>query len=480
MPSRRFPSLALGLLMMGAVSACNCGTSQKVIHTPEDWKVVPGSPSVDPNGPKVEIDQQPPPITYGINKPRQCDIFVQNTVRKVDILWVIQNSGSMGPHQAQLAANFQSFVSFLLSADPPIDFHIGVVSTDTDSATEQGKLHGWNNAVASANYIGCDQTHACNTAPGVTDVPTVQQTVEDAFTQMSNVGTAGSPTQRGLYASYLALNRPENLDNGSGQGFVRSDAALYVVYVGSEDDLSCAPYLNSPPPPGVSCDTFDEECRCADDASVQWGTTDFYERFLENYKGYGHGDLVAAAAVVATEQTAIPNPFVQTTPVEGCDQPQFYPDGGPMPPLEAAYGKRYIEVANATGGASTSICSSNFNDALNRLGFAVSGLRRDFKLTRGPDTNTITVYESKKDSPQCVHDTDCAADPDGYVSCQAGRCAKPISESEQPSDDGAQYIRCDNGVLRNVVEFGSTVVPPAQGTVEVCYDVDAHFSQTCQ
>jgi hypothetical protein len=41
-------------------------------------------------------------------------------------------------------------------------------------------------------------------------------------------------------------------------------------------------------------------------------------------------------------------------------------------------------------------------------------------------------------------------------------------------------VRCQNGVVRNIVDFGSNVVPPAQGTVEVCYNVDAHFSTLCQ
>lgn len=471
MPSRRFPTLALALGLV-AVAGCNCGAKQKVTHVPEDFTVVPGSPSVDPNGPQVQIDTQPPPVTYQINVPRQCDIFVQNTVRKVDILWVIQNSGSMASHQAQLAANFQSFISYLLQADPPIDFHIGVITTDADSTNEQGRLHGWSNGAGSGTFVSCDSNHVCNTDPSQANT---QQSVQDAFTQMSNVGVTGSATQRGLYASYLALNRPENIDNGSGTGFVRSDAALYVVYVGSEDDLSCAPFVTTVPA-GDACRTFDEECHCADDPQLSWGTTGFFERFLANYKGYGHSDLVAAAAVVATQSNPIPQLFGNPNPVVGCTSQD--PQTGQT--LEAAYGKRYIEVAQATGGAATSICASNFNDALNRLGFAVSGLRREFKLSRGPDTNTITVYESKKDSPTCQHDAECATVPDGYNSCQAGRCAKAITESLQPSDTGAQYVRCDNGVLRNVVDFGSQVVPPAQGTVEVCYDVDAHFSQSCQ
>jgi hypothetical protein len=477
MPSR-LPSLALAACLV-VVGGCNCGAKPKVTRVLEDFKVVPGNPSVTPDAPGVSINTQLPPVKYGVNVPRQCDLFVQNTVRKVDILWVIQNSGSMASHQAQLAQNFTSFISFLLSADPPIDFHIGVVSTDTDNPQESGKLHGFNSTPAGA-FIGCTPTSfgdggfqtVCNTQPAGGDP---SSSVETAFTQMSAVGTQGSSHQRGLYASYLALSRPENLDNGSGAGFVRNDAALYVVYVGSEDDLSCSPTLGSPPPAGKVCRTVDFECSCADDAQLAYGTTTFYERFLKSYKGYGHEDLVAAAAVVAVDQLAVPSEFGDSNPHVGCSAQ----DPATGRTLIAYYGKRYVEVAQATGGAATSICSSNFNDALTRLGFAVSGLRRDFKLSRGPDTQSIQVYVSKRDSPTCTADTECAGSGD-YSSCQAGRCAKAVGESLQPSDNGAQYVRCQNGVVRNIVDFGSNVVPPAQGTVEVCYNVDAHFSTLCQ
>jgi hypothetical protein len=477
MPSR-LSSLALAACLV-VVGGCNCGTGTKVKHVPEDYKVVPGNPSVSPDAPTVNINTQLPPVKYGVNVPRQCDLFVQNTVRKVDILWVIQNSGSMASHQAQLAQNFTSFISFLLAADPPIDFHIGVVTQDTDNPQESGKLHGFNSTPAGA-FIGCTPTSfadggfqtVCNTQPAGGDP---SSSVETAFTQMSAVGIQGSPVQRGLYASYLALNRPENLDNGSGVGFVRNDAALYVVYVGSEDDLSCSPTVNSPAPPGKVCRTDDFQCACADDAQLLYGTTTFYERFLKTYKGYGHEDLVAAAAVIAVDQQAVPGEFGDTNPHIGCTGL----DAQTGQTLLAYYGQRYIQVVQATGGAATSICSSNFNDALTRLGFAVSGLRRDFKLSRGPDTQSIQVYVSKRDSPTCTADTECAGAFE-YRSCQAGRCAKPVNESLQPSDNGAQYVRCQNGVVRNIVDFGSNVVPPAQGTVEVCYNVDAHFSTLCQ
>jgi hypothetical protein len=494
MSSRR--TLIPVLLGLFVASGCNCGSGTHIITAPETYTVVPGSPTVVADQPTVAVGASSVSGPYDLNRPRVCDIYTQNTVRKVDILWVIQNSGSMAPHQVKLAQNFSSFIEHLLTADPPIDFHIGVTTTDTDDPNQSGALHGWTlpdtsgrshpdcDALGAADpetggFIACDSNHVCNTAPTADNA---QATAQCAFNQMSDVGTEGSSHQRGLYASYLALSRPENIDDGSGAKFIRPDAALYIVYVGSEDDLSCAPVVGNPalfPGSGGTCNTVDPECKCQDDGTLSWGSTAFYQRFLANYKGYGHSDLVAAAAVVSTQHDPVAQAFGD--PYQGVGCSAF--DNNTGAAVTAYYGQRYVAVAQATGGSATSICSSNFSDALSRLGFAVSGLRRDFKLSRGPDTQTIEVYQAPRDAVECSTDQECATVPE-YPTCQAGHCSKSVRvevTGDSAPNDGAGYIQCQDGVVRNIVEFGQDAIPTAQGTVEVCYDVDAHFNNaSCQ
>jgi hypothetical protein len=466
----------IALSMWASLSGCNCKATP-ITRVAEDYKIVPGSPSVQADTPSVNIQSLPPPATFEINVPRQCDIFNQNAVRNVDILWVVDSSGSMGPHQAQLAANFSTFINYLLSADPPIDFHIGVVTTDVDDTNEQGRLHGWNlPGVAQGNFIACDQNHNCNTAPSGGD-PSLS--VAQAFSQMSQVGILGSSVERGLYATYLALNRSDNMDvNGDGSGFIRSGAALYVVAVSDEDDSSCSPTVGSAAP-GDSC-RCDPGCHCADDPDLVYGTAAFYSNFLQTYKGYGHSDLVAFSAITGTEKLPVPAQFGDPNPHEGCTGTLIPPDGGAGQQIIAYYGKRYIDVATATGGVATSICSSDFNAALTALSFTVSGLRSEFKLSRGPDPSTITIFEADTNATPCTYDNECVGEPNGANSCQAGQCSRPVSITVQPSPSSAQYERCENGVLRNVISFGTGVIPPALSTVEVCYNVDAHFNPVCQ
>ncbi|MEM9457207.1 MAG: hypothetical protein AAGF11_23720 [Myxococcota bacterium] len=52
------------------------------------------------------------------------------TERIVDILFVVDNSGSMGEEQAALGESVGELVSVLDGADPPIDFRIAVTTTD--------------------------------------------------------------------------------------------------------------------------------------------------------------------------------------------------------------------------------------------------------------------------------------------------------------------------------------------------------------
>lgn len=371
--------MSLGL----AVAGCDDRTRTRKVLEP--FAVVPGTPTVDEATPAVLTDPTRATDAFGVNVPRQCDAYTQLPVRKVDILWVVDSSGSMAPKQARLASNFDGFINQLVTANPPIDFHIAVTTTDTDDANARGKLRPWALGASTENYIACTPMMGggvtCNTGPNLT-------TAVAAFGQMSAVGINGSASERGLYAAYLALTEPTNITTPVFDRFIRADAALYVVVVSDEDDSSCTPMTRQ-----TTC-TADPGCRCAPDNSLggagNWGSTGYFARFLETYKGYGNSDSVALAAIVATDEVPVPSQFGDPTPHVGCCRSltgQPCPatgtnDGG----FEIAYtGSRYEKVANETGGVTVSICQQDFSAALSSLGYAASGLRRDFRLSRGPD-----------------------------------------------------------------------------------------------
>jgi len=147
-----------------------------------------------------------------LETPVKTDVITQVTTPEVDILWVIDNSGSMAEEQAKLASNFSAFMEFFL--DSGLDWHIGVVSTDCDGA-EKGKLQG----AGGYRYLDVDSPNPVA-----------------LFQQMATLGTNGSFDERGRRAAYSALTDP--LLSGYNAGFYRENASLHVIVISDENDYS--------------------------------------------------------------------------------------------------------------------------------------------------------------------------------------------------------------------------------------------------
>ncbi len=487
------------ILALSALTACQDRARTRAVVEP--FVVVPGSAQVDTGAPSVLVDPTMENEHFAINTARRCDVFQQLSVRKVDILWVVDSSGSMAPKQARLAASFNGFINQLVTATPPIDFHIAVVTTDTDDPAVRGALRPWNLAPRSGDYIACLPQMAggtlCNTSATVGGSTS---TAALAFNQMSLVGTNGSAQERGLLAVYLALTNPANLSTPTAEKFIRSDAALYVIVVSDEDDSSCNPLVSQ-----IVC-TADPGCRCASDILLAepnaYGSTAYFTRFLETYKGHGNAELVALAAVVAVNGDAdagVPAQFGDLVQHIGCCRST---NGTPCPKsgvnaalpgsgIEVAYfASRYLKVAADTGGVAISICENDaagssdagFSGSLASLGYAASGLRKEFRLLRGPDLRPmqgratgIELYVSASTSANCQVDGNCPAG--GF--CRSGRCARRMDVNLSLTNNQPQYLKCDGTSLRNVIRFDGTSVPESLSAVEICYDVQATFQNSC-
>ena len=151
-----------------------------------------------------------------IEVPTNVDRIVQTTAAEVDVLFVIDNSGSMSDNQQKLADNFPEFmVEFDGSG---LDYHIGVISTDTDDLTHNGKLR----PVLETGGKWIDDTLSDPVA---------------AFATLAKVGDGGSGDERGGVACYKAL--VDHAD-GANAGFIRDGAGLHITVVSDENDSSTA------------------------------------------------------------------------------------------------------------------------------------------------------------------------------------------------------------------------------------------------
>jgi hypothetical protein len=138
--------------------------------------------------------------------------LVDDAPPSVDVLFVVDNSGSMFNDQQQLANNFANFIDEAGVGGGLVDFHIGVTSTDVLSPDAlEGRLVS-PPAVLDGNTPGLEATFADHVA----------------------LGTDGAGLELGLEAMRLALSEP-NL-SGANAGFHRAEAALSVIVVTDEDD----------------------------------------------------------------------------------------------------------------------------------------------------------------------------------------------------------------------------------------------------
>ena len=140
------------------------------------------------------------------------DVFTQEILPQVDVLYMVDNSPSMLDEQQQLASNFPLFLGILDESN--VDFHVGVISSDMDDTAHQGRLRQF----AGRRFI---------------DVDTVDP--ELAFGSMAVLGDEGSGDERGRDAIYEALTTHKD---GYNDGFLRQTAALVIVPISDEDDHS--------------------------------------------------------------------------------------------------------------------------------------------------------------------------------------------------------------------------------------------------
>jgi hypothetical protein len=163
-----------------------------------------------------------------------------NPIRNVDILFVIDNSGSMMQEQANLARNFPSFMEELKKIDGA-DLQIAVVSTDLGGGA--GTARTTCRAVGGDRGVFCaiqgKDCAACGLRQGsfLTYRQNGMQTnftgdVSQVFSCMATIGTAGCSFEHSLEAIRRAIQAPEN------RGFVRDGAYLAMIIITDEDDCS--------------------------------------------------------------------------------------------------------------------------------------------------------------------------------------------------------------------------------------------------
>jgi hypothetical protein len=383
---------------------------------------------------------------------------VTGSATSIDILFVVDNSGSMAVNQSNLASNLPGFID-LISATPA-DFRIAVTSTDMDDPTQSGRF-----LAASGNPKILSRT-----TPNLKDV----------FAANVKLGTHGSGFEHPLAAMEAALSAP--LINNENAGFLRSDALLGIVVVSDEDDCSYPDHL---------VDEFGDDYPCYTKVD-QMIPVPHYVDFLKGLKGgdaskifyayIGGPDIPAATVLQACSrnsecqsglcweqsvseslmpmpQCCPPNPTLlacqsdsDCASVAGTScvghkcmfnmtQRQYPPHEcscyGPTFGAAAVPGTRNIDMVKSFGsnGIFDTICTDDWNKSLQAIGgvvvslvcqFPLSELKKDPNRLPSSARDLIVKVAGNEVAPTgWTYNCPTAQSPNGSVSFNSNSCPGP-------------------------------------------------------
>lgn len=147
-------------------------------------------------------------------KPTDFNVFNP----RVDILFVIDNSGSMQSVQQAMANNAQRFADEM-SRVSILDYHIGVLSTDMDNCMFSGGGKKCGFLVGQPTFV--------------------QKSTPDLVTTLASrmvLGTNGSATEVMFSPVMTALST--TMETGYNKGFYRQDAFLAVIFITDANEQS--------------------------------------------------------------------------------------------------------------------------------------------------------------------------------------------------------------------------------------------------
>jgi hypothetical protein len=173
------------------------------------------------------------------------------TVRKFDLLFMVDNSSSMEKSQANLQANLPRFMDVLKGLPGGLpDVHIAVISSDMGAGNASGDIPNCNasdNGIFHSNVAvrsGCTST---GLMPGATFIASTggQNPVNNftgditqVFQCIAPLGAAGCGYEHQLASVVRALGADGFAVPAQNQDFLRPDANLGIVLLTNEDDCS--------------------------------------------------------------------------------------------------------------------------------------------------------------------------------------------------------------------------------------------------
>jgi hypothetical protein len=155
--------------------------------------------------------------------------------KKVDLLFVIDNSGSMKDEQSNLVGSVPAFIEAIqVQLADTAGYHIGVISTDAYEYNVGCEEQEGAMIVATGGEGSSDKI--CGPFAEGHTYMTEMDDLDVAFTCAAQLGIDGDGDERGMQTMQAALSDPMNQPGDCNDGFLRDDALLVIVVITDEED----------------------------------------------------------------------------------------------------------------------------------------------------------------------------------------------------------------------------------------------------
>jgi hypothetical protein len=261
---------------------------------------------------------------------------------KIDILWVVDNSGSMAPLQDNLVSNFGNFIAGFQNKG--FDYKIAVTTSDAYLSETAFR----NDPNRSLYRDGVGTSHS-----GYPIITPLTPNLIATFVANATQGSQGSGDERVFQSLHDSMHNPKNA------GFLRAGSYLAVIILSDEDDFS-----------------NDNRAEGADD---------------HDYANLGlwKTDAVIADLDALTGSTPVARQYnvsAITVADDACLQSHLQQTGSTI------IGTRYIELAKKTQGVVGSVCDASYASSLNFIQKRIFEAATQFKLSKTPNASTIKVF----------------------------------------------------------------------------------------
>ncbi|MBL7716959.1 MAG: hypothetical protein JNL01_15960 [Bdellovibrionales bacterium] len=316
------------------------------------------------------VTSAPPATPIPVTQIPACHVerFTQPpavVTEKLDLLLVVDTSGSLNAERGKLADAMDAFIRALPST---LDYRIAVMPAHGPHSQWAGKIFRRNKNEA---WILDSESMS---------LATIQAELKDRLTKQSEIpnDSKSDGGEMGIYSLMRALDA-DRVALARSQGFFRTDAALVSVFMSDENDI-CAVYPSGvtpvPDPQGAEKKALAKDCSGVTKEALSAKLASFM----------GDRPYVTAAVIYNNLSTV--------------------PRGKSAGENELGYG--YLEFVQATNGITIDMADANYRTGMETLGNRVAvrmNLKSDFTLARaGLSAASVVVTLDGAEVPYTMTD----------------------------------------------------------------------------